>query len=87
ATLPLTGGFFPDALLEAPAKPLRIYHMSGSNDPESFGANNEAAENLASMNYHYRYRPGEDVHYPPAAAAADYPDALRWLWRGYSAGL
>jgi enterochelin esterase family protein len=87
ATMSLTGGFFPDALLEPPAKPLRIYHMSGSNDAESFGSNNDAAENLATMGYHYRYRPGEDVHYPPAAAAADFPDALRWLWRGYSAGL
>ena len=23
------------------------------------------------------------IHFPPAAAAADFPDALRWLWRGY----
>jgi enterochelin esterase family protein len=87
ATMSLTGGFFPDALLQTPVKPLRIYHMSGSNDSESFDSNNQAAENLETMGYHYRYRPGEDVHYPPSAAAADFPDALRWLWRGYGAGL
>jgi len=30
-----------------------------------------------------RYRPGTGMHYPPAEAAQDFPDALRWLWRGY----
>ena len=57
ATMSLTGGVFPDALLEQPVKPLRVYRMSGSNDAESFGSNNEAAENLMTMGYHYRYRP------------------------------
>jgi hypothetical protein len=67
---------------------LRIYQMAGTRDnPGIYDANNQAAKNLAMMGYHYRYRPGEDVHYPPSAAAADYPNALRWLWRGYKAGL
>jgi hypothetical protein len=35
------------------------------------------------MGYHYRYLQVMDVHAPPSAAASDFPDALRWLWRGY----
>ncbi len=85
ATMNLTG-YFPGALLDAPVKPARIYLTAGSND-EARGANDQAAENLMTMGYHYRYRPSEDVHAPPTAAASDYADALRWLWRGYSAGL
>jgi hypothetical protein len=40
---------------------------------------------LQGLGYHDRYRPGEDVHYPPHAAMADFANALRWLWRGYKA--
>jgi hypothetical protein len=77
---------FPGALSDPPAKPIRIYMTSGSADGSSFGVNNDAADNLMAAGYHYRYRPSEDVHAPPTAAAADYADALRWLWRGYTAG-
>ncbi len=50
-------------------------------------ANDKAAEDFAMLKYHYRYRPGEDMHYPPKAAVADFLAAMRWLWRGYKAGL
>jgi enterochelin esterase family protein len=85
ATLGLTG-LFPGALSEGPAKPIRIYLTSGSGDDSSFGVNNDAANNLEQLGYHYRYGSSEDVHAPPSAASSDYPDALRWLWRGYTAG-
>jgi enterochelin esterase family protein len=85
ATLGLTG-LFPGALSEGPAKPIRIYLTSGSGDGSSFGVNNDAADNLMALSYHFRYGSSEDVHAPPSAAASDYPDALRWLWRGYTAG-
>ena len=39
---------------------------------------------LCEQGYAYRYRSGTGDHYPPKQAIADYPDALRWLWRGYS---
>ena len=80
-----TGGKFPAALLTVrPPKPLRIYLLSGTQDLRDwFAQNNQAAKDLAAMGYHYRYRPGTDIHFPPAAAAADLADALRWLWRGY----
>lgn len=88
ATMGLTGGVFPGAFANAPAKPLRIYHMAGSKDDAGvYPENNQLAQTLKAKGYHYRYRPGQDVHYPPSAAASDFPNALRWLWRGYKAGL
>jgi enterochelin esterase family protein len=84
-SFPNTGGYFPGAFLKVmPAKPLRIYHLSGTADmPGFYDANNQAAKDFMMMGYHYRYRPGSDVHSPPHAAEQDFPDALRWLWRGY----
>jgi enterochelin esterase family protein len=84
----LTGGKFPNLFSTVtPPKPIRLYHLSGSmDDPGIKPANDSLAKILMMMGYHYRYRPGEDVHYPPSAAASDFPDALRWLWRGYTAG-
>lgn len=86
-----TGGTFPAKILTTtPAKPMRFYHMAGSNDlccPSWFDQNNTAAKDLMQMGYHYRYRPGTGMHFPPDEAAQDFPDALRWLWRGYHAPL
>ena len=84
-SFPNKGGKFPDEFLTEPtAKPLRIYHLSGTMDLGGFkAANDKAAMIFAQLKYHYRYRPGQDQHYPPKAAMADFPDALRWLWRGY----
>lgn len=84
-SFPNKGGVFPDEFKTSPTpKPLRIYHLAGENDNNGYlEANNEAAEILQQLGYHDRYRPGEDNHYPPKAAIADFPAALRWLWRGY----
>jgi enterochelin esterase-like enzyme len=85
-SFPNTGGKFPALFLSTtPIKPLRIYHMAGTNDLCCgwYDTNNQAAKDLMTMGYHYRYRPGTGMHYPPAEAAQDFPDALRWLWRGY----
>jgi enterochelin esterase-like enzyme len=87
-SFPNKGGKFPDEFMTAAAKPLRIYHLSGTQDLGGFkAANDKAAMILQQLGYHERYRPGEDMHYPPKAAMADFADALRWLWRGYKAGL
>lgn len=86
-SFPNTGGVFPGEFetVETP-KPLRIYHLAGTNDLGGFkDTNDRAAEIFEAEGYHYRYRPGQDAHYPPQAATADFPEALRWLWRGYSA--
>lgn len=86
-SFPNKGGKFPAEFLTVPtAKPLRIYHLAGTKDLGGFkAANDQAAVNFKQLGYHYRYRPGEDNHYPPLAAVADFPNALRWLWRGYKA--
>jgi enterochelin esterase family protein len=86
-SFPNKGGKFPNEFNTSPTpKPLRIYHLAGSNDLGGFkDANDQAAETLQQLGYHDRYRPGEDQHYPPKAAIADFPAALRWLWRGYKA--
>jgi enterochelin esterase-like enzyme len=82
-----TGGTFPAQILKVPAKTIRVYHLAGTNDlccPSWYDENNQAAMDFMKQGYHYRYRPGTGMHFPPAAAAADFPGALRWLWRGYS---
>ncbi len=86
-SFPNRGNKFPDEFLTSPTpKPLRIYHLAGTKDLNNFKAqNDEAAQVFQMLGYHYRYRPGEDAHYPPKAAMADFPSALRWLWRGYKA--
>ena len=67
-----------------PAKPLRVYLMSGPNDMgDWYAENNNAAKILAAKGYHLRYRTETSGHYPPVAGVADFPDALRWMWRGY----
>ncbi|MDB4981998.1 MAG: putative esterase, partial [Myxococcales bacterium] len=82
-----TGGQFPAKILtQMPNEPLRVYHLAGSHDlccPSWYDKNNEAAMDFKTMGYHYRYSQGEDMHFPPKAGAADFPTALRWLWRGY----
>ena len=83
-SFPNAGGKFPNMFNTAPAKPLRIYHVSGTMDLGGFrAANDKAAMILQGLHYHDRYGQTEDVHYPPHAAMQDFPNALRWLWRGY----
>jgi enterochelin esterase-like enzyme len=82
-----TGGYFPAKILTVtPGKPIRVYHLAGTMDlccPSWYDENNQAAMDFMKMGYHYRYRPGTGMHFPPAEGAQDFPDALRWLWRGY----
>ncbi len=44
--------------------------------------NKALAAALKTKGYHYRFMFGEDVH-GGMHGAVDFPDALRWLWRGY----
>lgn len=90
ASFPNTGGVLPQAIADEPTvKPLRIYLLSGTGDIDNgngswFETNNEAAMILETKGYHYRYSQGTGGHYPPRQAEAAYPEALRWLWRGYT---
>ncbi len=91
ASFPNTSGVFPQIIADtSPNLPLRIYLLSSPNDiggstaGQWFDTNNQAAAILAEKGYHYRYRPGVGGHFPPTQSESDYPNALRWLWRGYS---
>ena len=71
---------------------------NGGGESSWFRGNNDAAQVLMAKGYHYRYRIGRGStlppnptadqirlgdHYPPKLATADFPDTLRWMWRGY----
>ncbi|MDB4979366.1 MAG: enterobactin/ferric enterobactin esterase, partial [Myxococcales bacterium] len=89
-SFPNAGGKFPNLFKTAPGKPLRIYHTAGTMDLGGFRSANDSAAMILQMlgaPYHDRYMQTQDVHYPPHAAMMDFPNALRWLWRGYKAGL
>jgi hypothetical protein len=48
-----------------------------------FAANNSMAESLEEAGYPYRYMKSTTSHDPRPFASSDFPDGLRWLWRGY----
>ena len=79
---------FKDLVKAAAAKPLRIYLNDGANDYMRGPRLNWVAENkalaaaLKAKGYHYRFTFGDDGH-GGFHGAANFPDSLRWLWRGY----
>lgn len=86
------GGVYPQLIRDEPVKPLRVYLLSSTNDLNNeFGswqnANASMASALGARDYDYRFRPGTGEHFPPLQAQSDFPDALRWLWRGYILGV
>ncbi len=73
-------------------------NADGTGTSSWYSGNNSAAQVLMTKAYHYRYRVGRGStlppnptpdqirlgdHYPPKLATADFPDTLRWMWRGY----
>lgn len=82
-------GEYPELIRTELARPIRVYLLSGTNDLNNeFGswlsANQAMARELGAREYEYRMRVGTGEHFPPLQAQADFVDALRWLWRGYS---
>jgi enterochelin esterase family protein len=80
------GNAYPTMIRTSAPKPLRVYLLSGTKDLDNqFGrwldANDAMAEAFQDKGYVYRYRRGAGEHFPPRQAIADFPDALRWLWR------
>jgi enterochelin esterase-like enzyme len=77
------GTNFIDVVTNAPAKPVRMVLLSGPNDAAGWQMTNTAmrAAERAKGNA-IRYVDGTGQHYPPLEAAADFPNALRWLWQG-----
>jgi gluconolactonase len=84
-----TNADYIDMVLTKPKKPLRVNLLSGTHDMECcgdswFNANNTIAANLDTAGYVYRYMKSTTTHDPKPWATADFPDAMRWLWRGYT---
>jgi enterochelin esterase-like enzyme len=78
-----------DIVVEEPKKPLRVTMLSGSQDLACCGTtwftvNNEMAESLTEAGYPYRCMKSSTNHGPSNWHRNDFPDALRWLWRGYT---
>jgi enterochelin esterase family protein len=66
-------------------EPVRIHLLSSPNDSGGiYATNNQAAKDLATLGYHYQYIVGTSPHFPTPAGIQDFPNALRWMWRGYS---
>ncbi|MES2176769.1 MAG: alpha/beta hydrolase-fold protein [Gemmatimonadota bacterium] len=83
------GNAYPSMIRTAGPKPLRVYLLSGTKDLNNqFGswldANKAMFAALTDRGYAVRFRPGDGAHFPPVQAQADFPNALRWLWKGYT---
>jgi iron(III)-enterobactin esterase len=81
---------------QSDAKPIRLWMEVGENDNGSKApeeglhnwvlANNRMAAALKAKGYHYRYVFAEGArHVDKGVVAQTLPEALQWLWRGYTA--
>jgi hypothetical protein len=76
-----------DMVVAEPKKPLRVNPLSGTNDLGGdtwYNANNDMAASLETAGYAYRYLKSDTTHDPSPYSTSDFPNALRWLWRGYT---
>lgn len=72
-----------------PKKPIRTTLLAGSNDLECCGTtwfkvNNEMADSLTKAMYPYRYMKSSTQHGPTQWHFNDFPEGMRWLWKGYT---
>jgi enterochelin esterase family protein len=86
ASFPNTGGVYPNKINTTPLEPLRVHLLSSPNDLCCgwYSTNNQAAMDLMAKGYHYQYIVGTSPHFPTPAGVQDFPNALRWMWRGYT---
>ncbi|HEY1921333.1 MAG TPA: alpha/beta hydrolase-fold protein [Tepidisphaeraceae bacterium] len=91
----LRGGYvYPEKILAAEKKPIRIFLQDGVNDNRALRGNDydpkrdwhyqnvRLMEALASKGYDVNYTWGIGLHGQKQAGAI-YPDMMRWLWRDY----
>jgi enterochelin esterase family protein len=76
-------------LKEEPKRPVRTTIQAGTNDLACCGTswrkvNDEMSETFASAGYPYRYMKSNTDHGPSEWHTADFPAAMRWLWKGYT---
>jgi enterochelin esterase-like enzyme len=72
-----------------PKKPLRVTLQSGTMDLDNqFGnwmeANTAMAASFEEAGYPYRFMKSTTAHGPTKWHIVDFPDAMRWLWKGYT---
>jgi len=70
-------------------KPLRVTLQSGTMDLDNqFGnwmeANTAMAASFEEAGYPYRFMKSTTAHGPTKWHVVDFPDAMRWLWKGYT---
>jgi enterochelin esterase-like enzyme len=76
-----------DMVVAEPKKPLRVTMLSGTKDlggDRWYNANNDMAASFETAGYAYRYLKSDTTHDPNPYSTSDFPNALRWLWRGYT---
>jgi enterochelin esterase-like enzyme len=84
------GQDYPDKILREPHRDIRAWLQDGSNDLENpnYGdwplANLRMANALKQKEYDFHFSFGKGTH-NAAHGAAEFPEAMIWLWRGYDA--
>jgi enterochelin esterase family protein len=86
------GHVYPDHVLKADAKPIRVYLQDGIHDNRSprntsrdwYLQNQKMVAALREKDYDYKYVLGAGAHADDHGGAL-LPDALRWLWRDHPA--
>lgn len=78
---------FPGLIRKTEPKPLRVFLQDGNNDLNIYGgdwwmANQTMQRALTYANYEVKHVWGEGGHSGNQATAV-YPDAMRWLWKGW----
>jgi enterochelin esterase-like enzyme len=76
---------YPDLIRKMEPKPIRIYMQDGDHDLDIYGgswwhANLDMASAFNWMGYDYYFLQGHDGH-SGKQLGANFPDAMRWLWR------
>jgi enterochelin esterase family protein len=81
------GNKYPEMILRAPKKPIRIYQQDGAMDlVNQFGswaeANKAMAEAFKKKGYDHQFVFGEGTHSARHGTML-FPDAMRWMWHDY----
>ncbi|MEM9348480.1 MAG: alpha/beta hydrolase-fold protein [Planctomycetota bacterium] len=84
------GHVYPALIRKEKVRPIRVFMQAGMNDLDNthgnwWLGNQQMARALAYEDrYDYRFVAGDEGHNAKHGAAV-FPDALRWLWRGWDA--
>lgn len=83
------GQDMPSLIRKYEPRPIRIFIQDGENDISNYAgswwhANNDMVSSFKYMNYEYQWAPGTGGH-DGKQQSAIFPDALRYIWKGYPA--